>query len=80
MISAGMMAVGIGDSIQMNTKMNVSFLKLTTIAVTLQGIAYGQLTGQITGTVQDASGAVVPSATITIVNESTGIRREASNK
>ena len=36
--------------------------------------AYAQVdTGTILGTVKDASGGVVPNATITLVNESTGI-------
>jgi len=34
-------------------------------------------TGQITGTVKDATGAVVPGATVTVVSELTGARREA---
>jgi len=34
-------------------------------------------TGQITGTVKDATGAVVPGATVTVVSELTGSRREA---
>jgi outer membrane receptor protein involved in Fe transport len=35
-------------------------------------------TGQITGTVTDVSGAVVPGATITVVSELTGSKREAT--
>ena len=33
-------------------------------------------TGQITGTVKDATGAVVPGATITVISELTGSKRE----
>jgi len=35
-------------------------------------------TGQITGTVKDATGAVVPGATVTVVSELTGAKREAT--
>jgi outer membrane receptor protein involved in Fe transport len=34
-------------------------------------------TGQITGTVRDATGAVVPGATVTVVSELTGAKRDA---
>ena len=34
-------------------------------------------TGQITGTVRDATGAVVPGATVTVTSELTGAKREA---
>src|SRR5689334_9769119 len=38
-------------------------------------------TGQITGTVRDTTGAVVPGATVTAISELTGARRDAtSNK
>ena len=35
-------------------------------------------TGQITGTVKDATGAVVPGATVTVTSELTGSKREAT--
>jgi len=40
-------------------------------------VALAQLTGQITGTITDPSGSVVPTANIAVVNEQTGIKREA---
>src|SRR5690348_6274893 len=42
-------------------------------------VAYAQLTGQITGTITDPSGAAVGTAAITVVNESTGIRWNAKS-
>ena len=33
--------------------------------------------GQITGTVKDATGGVVPGATVTVISELTGAKREA---
>src|SRR5215469_10092901 len=42
-----------------------------------QSVAHAQLTAQIDGTITDASGGVVPTAAITVVNEQTGIKRDA---
>jgi hypothetical protein len=50
-------------------------LALLGAAATLQAQT---ATGQITGTVKDSSGAVVPGATVTAVSELTGARREAT--
>jgi|HubBroStandDraft_1064217.scaffolds.fasta_scaffold04141_3 hypothetical protein len=38
-------------------------------------LSYGQTTAQLSGTVQDASGAVIPGAQVTIVDEATGVSR-----
>src|SRR5687767_12233279 len=40
--------------------------------------AHAQLTAQITGTVSDGSGAVIPSVSVTVVNEDTGIKWEST--
>lgn len=40
------------------------------------GILSGQTTGSIVGVVTDTSGAVVPSASITVIHEQTGLERE----
>lgn len=39
--------------------------------------SYAQLTAQITGTVSDTSGAIIPDATVNIFNEGTGIKWDA---
>ena len=52
-------------------------LTLIILLVFAVGFAVGQVpTGTISGTVADASGAVVPNATITIRNKATGIERK----
>jgi hypothetical protein len=47
------------------------------LATSGAAVVYGQLTGQITGTITDPSGAAVGSAGVMVVNESTGIRWNA---
>src|ERR1700756_757415 len=56
--------------------------RITRLVFLVAAAAYGLLaqnasgTGGITGTVTDASGAVVPEANVVVENESKGIRRE----
>ena len=54
-------------------------LILSLFVLSLTGSALGQgATGQITGTVEDAAGAVVPGASVTVTNLATSLRREAA--
>lgn len=58
--------------------MRDKLLRSILIAVLLAGIAtttaYAQLTAQITGTISDPSGAVIPGVNVTVNNEDTGMK------
>ena len=54
----------------------LSGIALVFMALTVRPVAYAQLTGQINGTITDATGAVVPSADVTVASEATGLKRD----
>src|SRR5581483_9417607 len=58
---------------------NSRFVFLAAIVLATFGaqFAYGQLSAQITGTVTDTTGAVMPSVAVNVVNEDTGIKWDA---
>jgi len=49
------------------------------LTLTVSAIAWGQVTAQMHGTVQDSTGAAVPAATITVTQTQTGAVRTASS-
>jgi len=60
-----------------NTKSRNSVLRGFALLFLAMGTMYGQgVTGRIQGTVHDPTGAVVPGATVTIVNQATGYKAE----
>ena len=54
-----------------NKLLAISFLSLLLANVPVFGQA---ISGDVTGTVSDASGAVIPGATFTILNDQTGVK------
>src|SRR5205807_7569504 len=50
---------------------------LIVLIVAAQAPMHAQLTAQLTGVIRDASGAIIPAASLTIVNEGTGIKWDA---
>ncbi|PYQ51157.1 MAG: hypothetical protein DMF78_13945, partial [Acidobacteria bacterium] len=53
-------------------------LALVVLLATASSLRAQSATGQITGTVKDSTGAVVPGATVTAISELTGARRDAT--
>src|SRR5215831_714559 len=64
-----------GKSDEVNRGAGISLLLLATTSICLLGVqpAASSVTGSISGTVKDASGAVVPGAAVTALNTGTGI-------
>jgi trimeric autotransporter adhesin len=63
-------------SAQINT--TLTFALLAAFAMLASGVAFGQIkSGVITGTVSDPTGAVIPGATVTVVNQETNITATA---
>jgi len=61
----------------MRTLKQVAFCLILTALATL-GVARAQnTTGSVTGTVADAGGAIVPNASVTLTNNSTGVQQKA---
>ena len=52
---------------------------LATVLVLTQTALYGQATGNVTGVVADSTGAVIPNATVTLIDQQTGITRSVQS-
>ena len=59
--------------IQQNRAVLCVFVRLAVVALALASFSYAQNTGVISGIVTDPTKAVVPAASVTIVNEDTGV-------
>src|SRR5581483_2320149 len=64
----------------MKTRCSVCMASLVAVLVSVPALLLAQQsTAQLTGSITDASGAVIPGAQITVTNEGTGIKREAKS-
>ena len=52
--------------------------RLASVFFLFQFLIYGADTARLSGTIQDQQGAAIPNAQIVLVNEATGLRRQAS--
>ncbi len=55
----------------------VRFLSILLLIAAIQAPLNAQLTAQLTGVIRDASGAIIPAASVTVLNEGTGIKWDA---
>ena len=59
-------------------KQNLILTLLGAFLVSTCGLVWGAVTGSVSGTVQDATGAVIQGATVTVTNTAQGIQRKAA--
>lgn len=52
---------------------------LAAVILLAQSAVYGQATGNVTGVVKDSTGAVIPKATVTLTDQSTGVVRTTTS-
>lgn len=62
-----------GESKSQNSARRLALVLLLSLAITAGGYGQGGITGAISGRVQDPSGAVIPNATIQVVDQATGV-------
>jgi len=55
----------------------VRFLSILLLIAAIQAPLNAQLTAQLTGVIRDASGAIIPAVSVTVLNEGTGIKWDA---
>src|SRR5262245_14113090 len=55
----------------------LSILTACVIALTGLATAYGQATTSLRGVITDPTGAIIPGAVVSLVNEATGFKRQA---
>jgi hypothetical protein len=58
----------------------VATLFLTTLVIWNQGLKAQTATGEVTGAVTDALGAIVPEASVKLINQATGIETSRSTR
>src|SRR5256885_4386 len=66
-----------GEEQVMKDRLILSVAIVVALACAGTKVAYAQLTAQITGTISDTTGAIIPEASVSVVNEDTGIKWDA---